>query len=389
MSTSSAYKNEDIEILRAFAIILTIVLHLQVVTLIPSDALTWIYGNFELAIGVYLFFVISGYVITRSFSDSLDKATSGRRKALYAFWIKRIYRLLPTATLWLGVLCVDWVLVTLYFGHEPDFRSLLPVLAALLNVMNLYGAHCALSGNSVDSLFCGIFFFNGHYWSLSLEEQFYLVFPLLFCFLRSKFLACGLLVVIVVLMFWHRPLYSYGWFFRLDALCWGVLLGLFSKHRLYRSITPFFLSSGLLATVVSCGLLLAFPLISLDLVGRPSKTYGLAGVAFMSMILVWLASYNKGLFGGYQPYRRLMLYLGARSYSLYVSHLIIFYILNRLLVLSGLIELVAESGAIANYVVMIISLVLVLVLSEVNYRFVEEGLRDRGRQIAELVSQDR
>ena len=119
-------------------------------------------------VGVDVFFVISGFLITGLLVRELE-ATG--RVDLLAFYAGRIRRLLPAALLVLGTSLVVLVL----FMPPVVWRSNIKEIGAAA----LYSQNWALSIQQVD-------YFAGphaptlvqHYWSLSLEEQFYLVWPI-------------------------------------------------------------------------------------------------------------------------------------------------------------------------------------------------------------------
>src|SRR5262249_14860706 len=145
--------------------------------------------------GVDLFFGISGFIIV---TRLLPVSGSFRSFAL-PFWIRRVFRLWPAA--------MFWALVTTIFAAalDPDGRLGSPLgfaataLFASLNIANLQAADCA--GNGV--LFpCDNGAALGHYWSLSLEEQFYWVIPFVLYFCPRKdwlfffFASAGLLLTV-------------------------------------------------------------------------------------------------------------------------------------------------------------------------------------------------
>ncbi|HWU23978.1 MAG TPA: acyltransferase family protein [Nocardioides sp.] len=146
----------DIQALRAIAVSLVVVYHLQP-SLVP--------GGFT---GVDVFFAISGFLITAHLIESPPQHLGD----LADFWGRRIRRLLPAALLVLGVtlLLVRWVAPqTQWAITATDARS------AALYVVNWELAARAVDYLGSDDLPTAV----QHYWSLSVEEQFYLVWPLL------------------------------------------------------------------------------------------------------------------------------------------------------------------------------------------------------------------
>ncbi len=155
-------QRKDIQGLRAFAVLLVVAGHFFPNTL---------KGGF---IGVDIFFVISGFVITQQMLTSVQ---SGHKGFFLNFYARRMRRILPSALL--------VTLVTIYAAK----KLLGPVVA---NSTMLDGAW--------TTIFLGNFHFHNttldyfaagiqvsplqHYWSLSIEEQFYLMWPALFLFLQ-------------------------------------------------------------------------------------------------------------------------------------------------------------------------------------------------------------
>lgn len=147
----------DIQVLRAVAVMLVVLFHLW-----PER----VRAGF---IGVDVFFVISGFLISSHLFDEVDRTGTLR---LRGFWARRIRRLLPIALL---VIAVTSVLVLLFLpvSNWSEFGT-----QAIASVF--YSENWVLALNSVNYL-------NAdnpptavqQYWSLSVEEQFYILWPLL------------------------------------------------------------------------------------------------------------------------------------------------------------------------------------------------------------------
>ena len=179
----------EIQALRAVAVLLVVVYHLRPTLLV---------GGF---IGVDVFFVISGYLITRHL---VDEAVSTGRISIARFWARRARRLLPAALL---VLVVTTAATFVLLPSNAWAATLREVVASALYVQNW-----ALAADAAD------YFAAGrspspvqHYWSLSVEEQFYLVWPLIIVLAlvlgrvmrRPRplgVIAAGLVVVVVALV---------------------------------------------------------------------------------------------------------------------------------------------------------------------------------------------
>lgn len=150
-------KRLDIQGLRALAVVLVVVFHLW-----PGR----ITGGY---VGVDAFFVISGFLITAHLLSEVERTST---VSLSKFWARRVRRLLPAAFVVLGASLVA------AFTILP--RSLLEQTLVEIGASALYVQNWVLASNSVDYLAAD----NKpsiaqHFWSLSVEEQFYIFWPLL------------------------------------------------------------------------------------------------------------------------------------------------------------------------------------------------------------------
>ena len=162
-NTSKTYRPE-IDGLRAIAVLAVIANHLGA-SVLPGGYL-----------GVDMFFVISGYVVT---SSLLARSESGGAALLKDFYKRRFKRLLPALTLMVLGSALLFTLVVSPFddSYRPSLRT---AMAALFGVSNLYLLRQGTQYFSPDTLYNPWM----HSLSLGVEEQFYLVWPLLL-------LACG------------------------------------------------------------------------------------------------------------------------------------------------------------------------------------------------------
>lgn len=204
----------ELDGLRALAVLAVIADHFFVVTLQTSGPLTDFAFRLGSA-GVQYFFVLSGFVISRAL---LEEHAANGRISLRKFWLRRCFRILPAY--WVFLL----VVTLLGCSHliRTDLHSLLWSAFLITNVVQ------------VD-------WFHGHTWSLSVEEQFYLVGPLVaFVFLRGRRLWVGLVgsSIYLVCVFWSRSQrelaalhlsLSLSFLSNFRFICAGVMLGFF--HR--------------------------------------------------------------------------------------------------------------------------------------------------------------
>ncbi len=123
-------------------------------------------------LGVQFFFVISGFLITTLLlKEKIETATISLKK----FYVRRIFRILPVALLYL--LCLSFL--NLLFHLEVPFKCFIGAAFFLANLNFFHGS-----------------WYTAHYWSLSVEEQYYLGFP----FLLKKFGLNTHFIIIFVLL---------------------------------------------------------------------------------------------------------------------------------------------------------------------------------------------
>jgi peptidoglycan/LPS O-acetylase OafA/YrhL len=152
----------EIDGLRAVAVVPVVISHLN-----PR----WLPGGF---VGVDIFFVISGFLITQLISEEIDAG----EYSIARFYVRRARRIFPA----LFFMCACYCVFALreYLPDEIEsFKSSL--IAATLFVSNIYffftDSYFGPRASSLPLL---------HTWSLAVEEQFYLAFPLLLLFLRKQ-----------------------------------------------------------------------------------------------------------------------------------------------------------------------------------------------------------
>lgn len=147
----------EIQALRAYAVLVVLLYHLW------PERLT---GGF---IGVDVFFVVSGYLITAHLVRELDTTST---IALARFWARRARRLLPASFAVLGATAVGVLILVPESLWQQFFRE--------IGASAAYVVNWALAADAVDYLAAdNVASPVQHYWSLSVEEQLYLVWPLL------------------------------------------------------------------------------------------------------------------------------------------------------------------------------------------------------------------
>jgi peptidoglycan/LPS O-acetylase OafA/YrhL len=290
----------EIDGIRALAVTAVIINHFNK-ELLPNGYL-----------GVDIFFVISGFVITSSMAG---RRGENFRDFLMGFYTRRVKRLVPALILFV---LVTSVLICL-FNPSPG-ASLETGMAALFGSSNLY-----LLQQSTDyfatSTELNVF---THTWSLGVEEQFYLLFPLLVWGtgfgrqssqgVRNLFWVMGLLSIASVIAFaYGYKAYQPAAYFLMPTRLWELgagsllFLGLKQFHRLpqiLERMPPSWLVLGAIAAVLLAPIQFALP----------------ATLAVVALTVVLIGCLRPGTIA----YRLLahpkVVYVGLISYSLYLWH---------------------------------------------------------------------
>ena len=323
-------------------------------------------------LGVDMFFVLSGFLITSLLVREFN--VSGRI-SLKDFWIRRFRRILPAA---LVVLIVCTAIVSaiggdLAVGIREQF---LGTFFFVNNWTQIATSQTYFAPNEVQVF--------AHYWSLAVEEQFYLIWPLLaygaFVISRRQpkrlpsalaiFLAVASAVAMALLFVpGEDPTRVY---YGTDTHAFGLLIGALLSFLLTspandpRADSWPTRSKGRLAGTVGTLALIAY-VVQLFMMGADLDfTYrgGLVLTSVLGAAMIWgtvrEAGPLKWIFS-----TRVMRWLGQRSFSLYLWHWPVVMILRELFDAPG-------------WVLGLIALALSFVLAEISYQFVENPFRRGG-----------
>ena len=291
--------------LRALAVVAVLLFHLD---------LNWMSGGF---LGVSLFFTLSGFLITRLL---LAESRSTGRVALGAFWSRRLRRLSPASILVLGAIVV-LSLVSVFEGTR-----LRGDIAASLG----YSANWrfATAGTTYADMFTSTPSPLIHFWSLAIEEQFYVLFPLIFVVLarRRVVLVAGLLTLsgaslIASFLTDSRNLGYYGTHLRAAELLVGALLAVCMEWRTFSNENR---------VLRLLGPLTLFGVLALMVSASPSDDWlyrgGFVAVASLSALLIASLCREGPLarFFGLAP----VVAVGRASYSIYLVHWPLILLMN-------------------------------------------------------------
>lgn len=296
--------------LRAISILLVLASH-QIYS--NNDGVGFFYDAFDLGnLGVRIFFSISGFLI---FQNLYAEARKGGVD-FYGFYARRAARLMPVYLVYLAVV----FLCAIFLGYRDEISS---YFGALTYTRNMIGR-----GQSLTV----------HLWSLSVEEQFYFVLPVLIYFFRknASALAASMIAMALVAIFLRfnatdvaegtigRLMSSRSILMYMDCLLLGCLAGMYRYHfngvgvmfglfsRAAFIFVPFYLSPlGLYnwrvgvfvdAAVISVFLYcLSVRPFALELRLLESRIFVYTGLISYSLYIwhfIFLEHFNRGLFGG-------------------------------------------------------------------------------------------
>lgn len=329
--------------------------------------LGWIRGGF---LGVDVFFVLSGFLITSLILEELDRSD---RVDFKHFYIGRARRLLPAL---LVMLIVVGAVVAIWY-RDAAYQFARDSLASAFYVNNWWYISTDLS--YFESI--GRPPLLTHLWSLAVEEQFYLVWPLLAFLVYRRFRRRGVGIFALALSLastaWMITMsVSQGFpdfadpsraYFGTDSHAMGLLIGatlasFWRPGRLSSHVSP-----GARSLITGLGVLALSTVIGFFIfVGEYTPWMyrgGFLALAVIVALLIAAATHPASPLGRYmgtQPWR----YLGQRSYGLYLWHWPIFMLTRPTLDL-----------ALEGFWLLILRLGLTIAVAEVSFRFIEMPIR--------------
>lgn len=284
---------DDIQGLRALAVISVIIFHIQH---------EWLPGGF---IGVDIFFVISGFLISKSIIDGKDKDQFN----FFRFFIGRFKRIVP-AYYFMLLFCIGAAI--LYFPSSffaPFYGELRNTIFFLSNRafgmwINYFGAQ-----NHQNLLL--------HTWSLSIEMQFYIILPLIVMIIPKRWrVASFICIFIILLAYTEYNLRVLGenskMYFSLPArsleFIIGIAVNFLPSDKKLKGVFKQVLSIIALTTVI----------LSFFLINENSIFPGLTALPACvgTAIIIWLSDSRINLFFS----NKILVFIGTISYSLYLWH---------------------------------------------------------------------
>jgi peptidoglycan/LPS O-acetylase OafA/YrhL len=292
-------------------------------------------------VGVYIFFALSGFLITTLALREVDRRG---RLNLRAFYLRRFFRIVPVYLVVLsGVLGEAWIL------HDgwPKLRAALPYYLTFMNDIAPPTAYCQT-------------------WTLAIEQKYYLLWPLLAFVMvrRARGQVLVAVVLVAVLVPWWQVRYLHTASF--IVLLLGSLLAVVMHHpRGFAVLRPLLTPTGSVMGVI---IFLGFHLQLTGLVNRFGEARAIPFYG-LSLCLLLLTVLGPGVVRAAMSTRP-MVFVGRRSYSLYLVQFLMGTVVS--IFLPAFFAEASPQRAIAIWVASV-------VVADQLYRWVEKPMISVGR----------
>lgn len=339
---------KEIDGLRALAVIMVLAYHLKM-PFAKSGLL-----------GVTVFFVISGYLITGILINEIEESGGVDLKN---FWLRRIRRLLP-AVLSMAVVMIFVSAVVNRVVFTKGCNDLLSAVFGYNNWWQIFRKVSYFENAGAPSPFT-------HCWSLAIETQFYLIYPILLILLskarnRGKVFAAVTAVLAMISVVLMGVLYSPDGdpsrvYYGTDTRAFSLLIGALAAIQKEYHIIKVKLRGKLWALIGSISVLILIGMMML-ISSYSSFLYygGQAIVSVLAAFVVYAVTISRSLLNIILG-SSILKWIGDRSYSIYLWHYPI------IVLMSG--------GKRAAWWIVILEVVLSVGFAELSYRFIETPVR--------------
>ena len=342
--------------IRAIAVIMVLAYHLKL-ALFKSGFL-----------GVTVFFVLSGYLITGILISEVEEEGTIDLKN---FWLRRIRRLVP-AVMSMAVVIIFVSAVVNRIIFTKGCKDFLASVLGFNNWWQIFNKVSYFEAAGVPSPFT-------HCWSLAIETQFYLIYPLILLgiyklvksrgegrakrgllFAGVTLLLALISVILMIILFDPQQDASrvyYGTDTRAFSLLFGALLAILWEYRM----VPRRLSASV--NMVLGSVSFAVLLVMTIAINGSSNFWYRGGQFFgtiLTVLMVYAVSGRKTWLSRFLS-NPVLKWIGDRSYSIYLWHYPIILLISK--------------GIKASWWITLIEIVLSVVLAELSYRFIETPIR--------------
>lgn len=326
--------------------------------------------------GVYVFFVISGFIISKSFGDQLEKIDNfsvqewfliikKNMHHIYLFWHRRFIRLFPA----LFCLFCCLAVITLHYGIQNSnlFESIVEFFRLIANFLLLDNS----MNNEYNDINRFMYWKVGVIWSLDCEILFYLLFPFVVAYRRINSILMPLLIIIFII---KSILYSfiefkylyYSLLANLDFFILGILIAQFhDKIVINKKVLILFTWVSLYTLIVTSPAFIIY-------------RFYLSGL-MISGILVYTASTKQKILC-FPILGKILHFIGVRSYFIYLMHVITKYIIEVFIIKNFDKHLTWYNQYVySKYLNSILLLVFIVIMSDIFYRYIEQPYIKRNK----------
>lgn len=370
----------ELDGLRGFAVLIVVLLHYFHRVMAPA---TPAYKHFQVIFrlgwtGVDLFFILSGFLIGGILLDARSSPTYFR-----TFYIRRFFRIIPIYYLWIltyiAIAVFGGRLVTQYSNSHHALPLDFSVFEHFFFLQNIVVPNA-------ERLFL---YWFGVLWSLAVEEQFYLVAPLLIRVLNRRTLYCFVIALIAVAPLLrvyfrivnpglHVDVYSFT-LCRADALSFGILAALLWREQRFRDWIGRSSSIVYLALALLAGGMLVLWYKFSDPKETFALTVGLSWIAlFYFVLLLVVLAYRESLLARWARASWLR-ELGRVSYCVYVIHFGISF-----LVFGLIFHKIPYLSDLPSLFVTILTAIGVYFIARLSWNYLEGPLVDLGHRFTYL-----
>ena len=306
-------------------------------------------------IGVDIFFVISGYLIT----SLILKDLYNNNFSIIDFYTRRIRRIIPVL---LFVIIFFIPIAYIFFLPSSLIDFLYSVISTLIFSSNFYFHHTGLIYGGPDSSLKPLL----HTWSLAVEEQFYIIFPIILILFR-KILKKYILHIFILFFFASfistqiisikYPLYN---FYFINVRIWEILAGSTIAYLNINSIkynnkyTNYLPILGMV--LISLSIFLLYDEMSLPSIYSMPAVLGTCLIIYFANSESFLTRFLS---------LRILVFFGLISYSLYLWHFPLFAFYNYIFFENE------------SFLVKILIIIFSLILSCLSYLFIEKPFRNK------------
>jgi len=304
-------------------------------------------------IGVDIFFVISGYIIT---TISLHDEKINNFNAI-KFYTRRIKRILPIAFLVMFIITIYSYYFDTYSKFNLNFEL---AKSSFLLFANFFLYFQQIEYNSINSDYIPLL----HYWSLSIEEQFYIIFPLIFLLksLRFYFFTLIFFISLFLCITISNIDFEKSFYFSYTRI-WEILLGVITailnnNYNLTKSKKIFYYKYFLL-----------FIIIIFIILGNQKNFYPF-NIIFITTITALVLFKHKDEKTNAILSNSILIYIGKISFSLYLIHFpVLSYLRSYDFINSG-----TSTNSIKVGFLLLLFLIFISILS---YKIIEKPFREK------------